>query len=152
MPNRRFRFRLEPLLKVRIHREQECQRELAVAMTKVTDQRFALSGIDTEREATVDSQREFLTGKIIPTQALVYSRFLLKLKKDRLAGNQILFGLEREAGKKREILLKASRERKTFEKLKEKQQDKYYRELEKDEQKELDEIATITHARKKAKP
>jgi len=152
MPSRRFKFRLEPLLKVRAHREKERQRDLAVAISKVDDQKTALTLLDHEREATVDSQRKFLQSRIVPSKALTYSRFLLRLKKDRLAGGQILHGLEREAEKKRMLLLEASKKRKTFETLKDKQQERYYRELGRDEQKELDEIATMAHARKKAKP
>ena len=151
MPSKKFKFRLEPLLKVREHRERECQKELAVSLTKVAHQKTAVTGLDSQREATVESQRNYLLGKIIPTQALVYSRYLLRLKKDRLVGAEILRSLERKAEQKRLILLEATKQRKTFEMLKEKQAERHYRSLETEEQKQLDEIATMAYARRHKK-
>ena len=151
MPSKKFKFRLEPLLKVRAHREKECQRDLAEAVSQVQDQKTALSIIDADRESTVESQRDMLQGTIVPAHALTFSRFLLKLKKERIAGNHLLTGLEKKAEEKRKILIQATKEKKTFEKLKERQVEKHYYQLNREEQMQLDELATMAHTRKKAR-
>jgi len=105
--------------------------------------------MDTERLATMERQREQLVGRISMAEALVYSRYLLRLKRERVAGVELLQGMEREAEKRRHDLVEAAREREVYELLKEKQQTRHRKGIEKDDQKELDEVATNNYRRNK---
>jgi flagellar export protein FliJ len=60
----------------------------------------------------------------------------------------LLRGLEKEADKRREKLVEASKERKIYEKLKEKQIAKFTKEVERLENKAVDETATNGFRRK----
>ena len=145
---KKFRYRLEGLLKVKEHIEKERQKEHAAALKRVRDQEGHLVGIDRHREATYQDQRARQMGSLNVAEMLIYSRYLVKLKKDTLANKEVLRALNGEAGKSRTALLKASREKKIYEKLKEKQHQKYLDEVRRLETKETDEIGIQAHRRK----
>ncbi len=149
MAVKRFRYRLEPLLKIRQHREKERQKEHAAAIQQVLKQKLELTAIDRCRLDTLDHQRLQQVGKFSIADALVCSRYLVKLKRERMAGNGLLHGLEKEAEKKRRKLVDAARERKIYEMLKDKQQLRHRQAIEKQEQKELDEVAIVAFRRNK---
>jgi flagellar export protein FliJ len=81
-------------------------------------------------------------------EALVCSRYLMRLKRDRIAGSELLRGLERQSESRRLALVEAARERKIYDMLKDKQQLRHRQQIEKDEQKALDEVATVSFRRK----
>jgi flagellar FliJ protein len=145
---KKYRYRLEPLLKVKAHIEKQRQRDLAEALQKVYDQKGQLSRIETERKQTVEHQRRSLLGSLSLAELVVCSRYLTRLKKDTLAGHELLRGLERIADKKRDLLVAATKEKKIYEKLKEKQKAKFTEKVEELERKDNDEIAVNSYRRK----
>jgi flagellar FliJ protein len=147
MAAKKFKFRLEPLLKLRRHREKERQKEHSAAAAEVHKQKLQIQSIDYSRLTALDHQRQRLSGRICVAEALVYSRYLMKLKRRRLAGTSLLHALEKEAEQKRRKLIEAARERKTYELLKEKQQLRHRAGIEKQDQKELDEVAVTSFRR-----
>ena len=149
MAVKKYKFRLDPLLKIREHREKERQKEHAAAVDKVLAQKDKLAQVDQSKLKTLDCQRERLSSHISVAEALIYSRYLMKLKRDRVNGGELLRGLEKEAERRRVRLVQAARERKIFELLKEKQMARHRAEIEKADQKELDEVATVAFVRKK---
>jgi len=151
MAAKKFRFRLEPLLNIRKHREKERQKEHADAQAKVMAQQNSLQKMDHHRLSTLDTQRARLTGSISIAEALICSRYLVKLKRDRLAGTELLHGLRKEEDVRRGKLIEAARERKIFEMLREKQEKRHLEEIRKADQKELDEVASVSDRRNKKK-
>ena len=149
MAVKKFKYRLEPLLKIRQHREKERQKEHAAAAQEVVKQKQELESLDFHRAETFDLQRQRLVGTMSVAEALICSRYLVKLKRQRMAGTGLLHGLEREAEKKRRKLVEAARERKMYELLKEKQKLRHRQEIEKFDQKQLDEVAVVAFRRKK---
>ncbi|UCC43441.1 MAG: flagellar export protein FliJ [Candidatus Zixiibacteriota bacterium] len=145
---KKFKFRLESLLKVKEHLERERQKEHAAARERVAHQQDRLSEIDAQRQTTVKQQRQRLTGDISVADLLVCSRFLVKLKSNTLEGTEILRGLEAEADKSRDRLIDASRQKKIYEKLRERQREKHLEEMKRLENKEIDEIATNSRRQK----
>ena len=145
---KKFKYRLEGLLKVKEHIEKERQKEHATALNRVRDQEEHLVSIDNHRLATHEGQRIRQVGVLNVAEMLVCSRYLVKLKKDTLANKEVLRALNGEAGKTRTALLDASRDKKIYEKLKEKQHQKYLDEARRVETKETDEIGIQSHRRK----
>jgi flagellar protein FliJ len=146
---KKFKYRFAPMLKVKEHREKERQKELAEAINRVGDQKARLQEIDGNRVGTMERQRDRLVGSISVAEALICSRYLMRLKRDRIAGSELLHGLERQAEGRRRALVEAARERKIYDMLKDKQQLRHRQQIEKDEQKVLDEVATVSFRRKK---
>lgn len=141
---KKFRYRLEPILKIRHHTEKQRQKDHAAALQQVYRQKEHLSELDTERERTFEFQRSQLEGPIRTHQLLAASRYLVRLKRDTMTGTELLKGLERETERKRLLLVQASKERKIYEKLRERQQAKFNQEVEQHDRKELDELAVVT--------
>lgn len=149
---KKFKYRLESLLGIKKHIEKEKQKAHAYAMNQVQEQLDALDSIDLTRANTLIDQRSVMSGRISLARALVYSRYIMKLKKDRLTGDGLLSAYEEAAEKKRIELVEASRERQTYDKLKDKLKERYLKEMVHEERKQSDEIATICFVRKSSNP
>lgn len=145
---KKFKFRLEPLLKLKEYREKEEQKVHATALQKVFSQEDNLVNINFTRVNNQKSLRNFLYGDLDLSRLSGYSRYFTKLKKDEFIGREMLKVLKKDSEEKRLKLLEATKHRKIYEKLKEKHLDKYTFELEQAIQKEQDEIA-IQIARQK---
>lgn len=139
---KRFQFRLEKLLQLRSHDETLKQKELAISSRKVMSQQDVIHGIDSRYRTGQDDSRKCLLGKVNPNHLVRYSRYFMKLKKDKLSGLEVLKALEHEREKRRQELLEATRRRQILEKLREKKKEAYLKKAELVSQKELDEIAS----------
>ena len=139
---KKFQFRLEKLLQLRSHDETLKQKELAVSARKVMSQQEFIHNLDSRNRAGQDDSRKYLTGHIDPNHLVRYSRYFMKLKKDKLSGIEVLKVLEREREKHRQELLEATRRRQILEKLREKKREAYLKKAELVSQKEQDEIAS----------
>jgi len=148
---KKFRFRFEPMLKVRKHIEKERQKDHAEALGAVNLQKQQLSTIDQERIGTMEHLRQQQRGPLSLAEMLICSRYLLRLKRERVTGSELLFGLEKKAEDKRQELVQAAKERKIYELLKEKQGLRHRQEVDKAELKEIDDVATDNFRRKSNK-
>ena len=122
---KKFKYRLEALLKVKEHIERERQKEHAGALHRVNGQKDSLGQLDDGRKGTLKGQRQQMVGRLSVAKMLVYSRYLVKIKKDQLAGEQLLEALEGEAETKRQDLVEASKQRRIQEKLRERLKEKH---------------------------
>lgn len=136
---KKFRYRLQALLKLREHVERERQKELAAASLKVQDQQHLVQGIYARTESALENKREHQTGKIDLTDMQLFSRFLYRLKRDTIGGEEILRALKKAESQRRQALLEAAREKKIYEKLKERQQTQFYKDFETAATREADE-------------
>ena len=146
---KKFRFRLEPLLKLRAYREKEEQKVHAAALQKVFSQEDSLVNIKTDRVNNQKNLRNFLSGYLNLSKLSGYSRYFTKLKKDEYIGGEMLKVLKKDTEDKRQKLLEATKQRKIYEKLKEKHLDKFKHEFEQAVQKEQDEIGVQISRQKK---
>jgi flagellar FliJ protein len=139
---KKFKYRLEALLKVKEHVEKERQKEHAQAVQGVQNQKDALARLDQTKLDTLNKQRDVMQGTMSVAEMLVYGRYLQKLKREKIGGEEVLTAFEKMEKKRREKLLEAARERQIQEKLKEKQFEKHYDAILDAEIKETDEIAS----------
>lgn len=142
---KRFKYRLEPLLKMKEHLEKERQKNLATKIKQVQDKLGELAAVEQSRERNFDKQRHEARSSFSVAEMLVISRYIHKLKRDTLIGTEMLKALRKEEEKRRQELLEATRERKKYEKLKEKQQARHYQNIESILTKESDETAVNTY-------
>ncbi|UCG61960.1 MAG: flagellar export protein FliJ [Candidatus Zixiibacteriota bacterium] len=147
---KRFRYRLQALLKMKEHIEKERQKELAASSQQVRSKEEELDLVQKNRDRTFEFQRNEILQSFTVAEMLVISRYLHKLKRETVVGKELLRVLKVEEEKRRRKLLDASRERKKYEKLKEKQQQKHYDNARSAITKEMDETAVSTY-RQKAK-
>ena len=147
---KKFKYRLETYLKVKEHIEKQKQKDLATTTHKVMQQKNILKKITDQKSTTIEKKRKNCEGKISVLEMLIYSRFFLKLKKDNVAGLEVLRALNKTQEKKRLALLEASKDKKIYEKLKERDQEKFNKEIQEILQKESDEIGLNVFRLKKS--
>ena len=145
---KKFKYRLQALLRVKEHIEKERQKDHAVSLQKVHQQADELDRIDGSRRQNLSAQRKQMGQHVSVAEMLVYSRYLARLKREQLAGTELLGVLSGEAEVNRIALVAASRDRRVLEKLKEKQSARHHAEINQALTKENDEIALVCHRRK----
>ena len=97
---KKFRFRLEPLLKLKAYREKEEQKVHAAAFQKVSSQEGMLANINTDRLNNQSNLRAFLTGCLDLSRLSGYARYFVKLRKDEYIGREMLKVLQKDAEEK----------------------------------------------------
>jgi flagellar FliJ protein len=144
----RFRFSLEPLLRLRRRREQECQRDVAVLERERLHLEGRLRRYQEELAAGKDSLRERLVGRV-DTEALRrragQSRQILRSAQQAVVE---LAGVQKRLERARATLLEATTERRAVELLRERRFDAWKRRLEKAETAAIDELAVQAAARR----
>ena len=148
---KKFKYRLKALLKMKEHIEKERQKMLAASAKQVQDQETHLKSVENHRDDTVERQRDNVSDRFSVAEMLVVSRYLHKLKRESILGQELLKALKKEEDVKRQELLEATREKKKYEKLKEVQQDKHNQTMETALAKENDETGVNTFRQKTMK-
>ena len=140
---KRFSFKLEKVLELRRYEERKWELKLGEVTGRCTAINHRIRECAEER-ARAFSGRSLAGGagmadfRIADTYAV-----RLEQEKQRLSGE--LEECEREREEIRKKFVEASRKRKIIEKLRERQEQQYYHEQRKAEQKEIDDIAAIRY-------
>jgi flagellar FliJ protein len=146
---KKFKFKLETVLKVKIRMEELRQKELKEAEVRREQARRQLKERQEEMAATVASYREQFQANIDLFKANDYHRFLRWLTRQIELATQHLEHCEQEVRERRVKLMEATREKKVLEKLKGKAYEEYKAEELREEIKFLDEIGTSQFFRQK---
>lgn len=141
----RFRFRLEPLLRLRKSFEQEAQRHLAREID-------ARNAVEKEMKALQDKYKETIESRRCepgePIDILRWAnleRFLVVLEKRIIRAGEMLREAEGRVLKARQDLAKAHRDHLTLLRLKERRQAEHDRETLQQEIREGDELAVLRY-------
>jgi flagellar FliJ protein len=133
-----FRFSLEKILKLRTYREQEAKIDLGRAIA-------VLSEIENRIKAVAEDRHRAATERFAPDndalKMLYYENYISRLDQERDKLLEEAARAELVVEEKRNDYLEASRERKVLDKLKEKQEKKYRKEVFAGETKDLDDIS-----------
>ena len=148
MPPKRFRYRLEKVLEFKIKKEEEEKEALAALL---------------QQEAHEKQVKRQLENKLVETQQILKSKHLsgtlnmeelkfypghIKNLEARIKNQELrLKELAIRIVEQRQALLKAAQEKKVYEKHKEKCQEEWQKELDMEEARLIDELATIKFAR-----
>ena len=134
-----FNFGLQKVLSLRKHHEDEAKIELGRAVGVLAELESKILAIGQERVRAAAAQ--FVPGNSA-AQMQQYMFYILRLDntKEQLLKEAALAELKVEEA--REVFLEASRERKVLDKLKEKRQKEYRKEMHAAETKTLDDIST----------
>ena len=148
---KKFRFKLETVLNVKERKEEQLKHELLKIQALKIQEEQLLAEVN-EKRAYITREKSNENKKGIDIQSLIhfeqYIGSLLKKIDDTKNNIKVL---EKKADNKREEVVEASREKKVFEKLKEKQFGEFQRVVLQNEQKVLDETAVSKFNRKEQK-
>ncbi|MCH7690715.1 MAG: flagellar FliJ family protein [candidate division Zixibacteria bacterium] len=143
---KKFKYRFEPLLKVKSEIEKQRQRELALTKQKVIGQTQKIQQIDKNFSNSLNKQQQEQVNKICVAEMLVYGRYYVRLKKENISNNEMLRALNVELEKKRKSLVESTTEKKKYEKLKENLLIRYKSDSVKAETKDNDEVASNNYS------
>lgn len=145
----RFRFRLEQILTLRKLVEDARIKELALAkgeLLKIEESIRVHQGEETDFLVTFSEMER--TGAFDVDQGMAFSDYKNWLIRREKALKKLEEEWQKEVDRRRDLAVKASREKKLLENLKEKQQKAHLNEVSVEEQKFLDEISSIAFVRR----
>ncbi len=136
-----FVFRLNQLLQIALHEENEVKDRLARKDGQIAELAAKIKKYQDDQEsALVQQQQDLLAGDISKVQ--MYPAYLNALKKSEIFYSDEMELQQKQRQKILEELQEKQRNRKTFEKLREADEAKYKKELLKKQQKALDEFGS----------
>jgi flagellar FliJ protein len=139
---KKFQFKLQRLLDFKETREDLLLTELGIAQNNVAREAVKLSDITYERSICRERlKNELSTGN--PDNILDNYRYLNHIVSEESLQRDRVKKAEEQKGLKTLELIDASKERKVLENLKERKNDEYKQEVESNEQKFLDDIASF---------
>jgi flagellar export protein FliJ len=146
----RFRFRLEPLRKLREALEREAERALARAIRAELDVRDYLEALANQRTALFESRR-LTTGQVLDLELWrAGERYLVVLERRQLEGYERLREATAQVASSREALALAHRNHLMLVRLRERRALQHAKELQLREILEMDELAILRHNRQSA--
>lgn len=139
---KKFQFKLQRLLDFKETREDLLLTELGIAQNDFARETVKLSDITSERSICREQLKEELsTGN--PDNILDTYHYLNHIASEESLQRDRVKKAEEQKDLKTFELIEASKQRKVLENLKEKKNDEYKQEIESDEQKFLDDIASF---------
>jgi flagellar FliJ protein len=136
-----YKFTLEPVLNHRKIIEEELQKELADLKRRLVDEKRKLETYERAKSRSLAELQQKQEEGITAPEILLYESFIERLSRDLDKQKERVLGAEQKVDQKLEDLVAATKRRKTLDKLKEKGLEKYRRELLKNEQDFLNEVA-----------
>ncbi|MDQ7822972.1 MAG: flagellar export protein FliJ [Candidatus Eremiobacteraeota bacterium] len=150
MGRKRFRFKLQSVLEIKVKMEDEEKKKLADLVQLQAREEQVLQHLQhTRQQRILEFKEKQGTGGIDVTELQMYAYTIEKLKNDIINQQLRLREIAIKVEEQRQALIKATQEKKIYEKLKEKQQQVFTDEEEYEEKKLIDELATIKFAREK---
>jgi flagellar protein FliJ len=140
-----FHFSLQPLLNWKKSLEEQSQMRLAGMMTRLKAQEEEIEKLTLQRLACELKLKEKSEQGIPAGEYLLFKQFGEESRKELISKEDEKRRILREMDQERGKLLALTKEKKTLERLKEKQLKEFLSRLQKAEQKRADEAATLKY-------
>lgn len=147
---KKFKFRLETLLKYRKILEDQARLELAEADRRLKEEQSKLKKLEDDLNRTIEALYQKQSETVTAEELSLYSSYISRLKHNITMQEIKVAEAEKYRFECLKKLEEAMRRRKLVESLKDKQLKNYYIELLREEQKYLDEIGTQISIGRKA--
>lgn len=144
---KKFKFDLQPLLGHRKRKEDGLKRELADVRRQLAKETKLLNKLHTELGFYQEELKGKQKKKFNPDEITVYHKYFNRMQKVIENQNIIVEEFIKEVEKKREELMNASKEKKAIENLKDKKHSSYIKLARNEEQKIIDEVATMRYGK-----
>jgi flagellar export protein FliJ len=143
-----YRFKLEALLNHRRHQVEACQKALAQARRRLSDEREKLIRKKREKQENLEKLQAKKKESTNVSNIMLYINYIQQLSKDIEDQAMHVHKTAKLVDQKRHELIASMQKHKTLNNLKYKEQQAYQQKLMQDERKLMDEVASIRHARK----
>lgn len=140
---KQFRFRLQPLLRLRKQQEDQKKRVVGALLTQIHDlQRQALELAEAIKTEGEKLKQQYLQGNVDLNWVSHYRGFVTSVQRAITERIQTVTKIQNNLHQARRELTEAAKQTKILEKLKERQQKQYEREWQRKENRQLDEIGS----------
>ena len=144
---KRFRYRLEPILKYRKHMERTAQLETAKASSAVSECRHTIDMLNLDYHQHALELEKKMTSGIDAEHYLVYRSYMNGMEAAIDGEEERHKQLKKILRKKQDVLKERSISKKVISNLKDRRKKKYYEDMLKSEQKETDDAIIVRKAR-----
>ena len=142
---KRYKFPLEQVLEIRQNVETQCQGEFIQAMRAVDENADILEGIEEDQQQFLERYHMHQQAGLQPNECVRYHQYFHALEVSIDRQNENIELLREEAGRKRERLEEALRDKLVVEELKKENLRDFQKKLAKTEQMFIDDTSTITY-------
>jgi flagellar FliJ protein len=140
-----FKFRLDPLLRIRKHAEEERKGVLAQVQGKLNEQTSRARRYDEMISQEHHALRDgFLVGTLDPRRLAHHRRYVNSVMRGLVQTLCERAGTQKEADKARQLLIEAVKQRKVLEKLRERRQNDWRTQQDRVERADLDEMGIVS--------
>jgi len=143
-----YRFKLEALLSHHRHQEEVCQKELAQAGRRLSDERELLERKKREKQENLEILQTKKKESTTVSDIMFHINYIRQLSKDIEDQAVHTHNTAKLVDQKREELISIMQKHKILEKIKHKERLAYQRKSMQVERKLMDELASIRHVRK----
>ncbi len=148
---KRFKYRLETVLKLRKRDEDACKRVVADRLRRIQAVQFEIAGLQGQiRSEIVAFRQKHAVGTLDMGRVQQHRHWLIHLNHGVWRGQAHLAELEKQLSDDRKALAEARKRARIMEKLKERQLERHKRELDRAEAIENDEIGGVLYLRQMA--
>jgi len=144
----KFKFRFASVLRYREIIEDNKKRDFGVAMNHLQNQESTLRAIDSSIDGHSQDTADSSQGGVSVRDLQGRYDFARKLDRDREQQEEQIAKAREEVEERRTHLVEATKQKKIFEKLEDRDRDIHEQDARKEESMIIDEIATQRHARK----
>jgi len=146
---RRFKFTLERLLEIRRHKEKLVENEVSQITAKKVRAIERKNKLIQKRKNVVKDLRNVEKRKLVnASEYIQYQRFFNGVDTEVKYQDKLIFQIDEELKPVIQKLIEARKKRRMLERLKEKQYQRYLKDVEKEEQNFYDEVGVNISARK----
>ncbi len=138
----KFVFRLQNVLNIKVNLETQARSNFAIVQARLNEEEAILEGMFQEKKSLEDHYRELAEG-VLNVKELLDARRAIDFQKELIAEQiQKLQRVQKELEIARARLNEAMKERKTYEKLRERAFEDFLVEMGEEEKKEIDELVS----------
>lgn len=143
-----YNFKLEKVLNYKENIESVKKGEYGEVSSKLKNAENKLSKYQNNKANLIDEKNSINTNTNIGNLK-IYGEYIKSINKDIKKQEELVFNINKELKKTQEELMEAMQEKKTLEKLKEKDYDEFVKEANKDEEKIVDALNSFNSSKQK---
>lgn len=141
----KFIFKMQGLLNIREKLEEQSKTEYGKALNKLEEEKNILINIQNEKSQSIKNLKKSINESVKPNYIKTINQYMVRLEKRQEEQMENIEKAKQFAEEKRQALLKAMKDRKILEALKEKEKEAYFKEELQKEQKIIDEIVSYKY-------
>lgn len=143
-----FKFRLQKILNLKEKAEENKKNEISVVLKEISEKEEEIKKLNIDRDKEILTRKKLNSEGSTINKIIDINNFIEYIEKEIDVANEELQVLNNKLKIKQNEYLEAQKEKKSFEKLKEKDLKKYKEEEAKEEAKVIDQIVTFSSSKR----